>query len=70
MTEPRVIVYPPDETGGRRVHVDGKVLGRAINTRDLAEFLRRAGWPDEDEWPPIEWRGGGPEVWNPEPQGA
>jgi hypothetical protein len=63
-----VIVYPPDEDGGRRVRVDGEILGRAYGTRDVAEFLRRAGLEDADEVYVaesglIEWRGGGPEVW-------
>ncbi|MFD8234025.1 hypothetical protein ACFV20_19355 [Streptomyces sp. NPDC059696] len=39
---PTVIVYPPDEQGGRRVRVDELDVARA-------------------EW--IEWRGGGPDVW-------
>lgn len=63
MTEPRVIVYPPDEDGTRRVRVDGTILGRAYGMADVIEFLRRAGLEDEADWPPIEWRGGGPEVW-------
>lgn len=67
MSEPHVIVYPPDETGGRRVRVNGEILGRATSLTDLAEFLRRAGWEDEADWPAIEWRGGGSEAWSPEP---
>lgn len=45
MTEdrPRVVVYPPDAQGGRRVRADGEILGRALDPRDLLEFLRRAG---------------------------
>lgn len=63
-----VIVYPPAETGGRRVRMDGKILGLAHSLRDVAEFLRRAGLDDFDEADVeqsglIEWRGGGPEVW-------
>jgi hypothetical protein len=61
--EPRVIIYPPDGIGGRRVRADGEILGMAYGLGDVIEFLRRAGWLDEDEWPPIEWRGGGPEHW-------
>lgn len=64
---PKVVVYPPDDEGGRTVRIDGEVSGRAFNLGDVIEFLRRAGWLDADEWPPIEWRGGGPEVWSPEP---
>lgn len=68
-----VIVYPPDEDGGRRVRVDGEILGRAYGLRDVAEFLRRAGIDDADETYVagsglIEWRGGGPERWGAEPQ--
>ncbi|MDT0567892.1 hypothetical protein RM704_10490 [Streptomyces sp. DSM 3412] len=67
-----VIVYPPDEEGGRRVRVDGEVLGRARSLRDIAEFLRRAGLDDDVDAAYvrasglIEWRGGGPEAWGPE----
>ncbi|MFE2323607.1 hypothetical protein ACFXD5_06735 [Streptomyces sp. NPDC059385] len=64
MTEPRVVVYPPDPDGTRRVRIDGEILGRAFGLNDVIEFLRRAGWLDEESWPPIEWRGGGPEVWS------
>lgn len=62
--QPRVIIYPPDEDGSRRVRVDGEILGRATSLTDIIEFLRRAGWLDQEDWPPIEWRGGGPEVWS------
>ena len=63
-----VIVYPPDEQGGRRVRVDGEILGRAFGPADVLEFLRRAGC-DPDEVAPygeglIEWRGGGPATWH------
>ena len=65
-----VVVYPPDEDGGRRVRVDGEILGRAYGLRDIAEFLRRAGIEDVDRAYVassglIEWRGGGPDVWVP-----
>jgi hypothetical protein len=63
-----VIVYPPDEQGGRRVRADGEILGRATSLADIVEFLRRAGLDDvtdtdvtSADW--IEWRGGGPDVW-------
>lgn len=29
----------------------------------VLSVLRRAGWEDETDWPPTEWRGGGPEAW-------
>jgi hypothetical protein len=64
---PRIVVHPPDEEGGRRVHVDSAILGRATSLRDVSEFLRRAGLELEPEevaaFALIEWRGGGPEVW-------
>ncbi|MFJ6934751.1 hypothetical protein [Streptomyces sp. NPDC101132] len=71
----RVIVFPPDAGGGRRVRVDGEMLGRALGPNDLLEFLRRAGLdPDDvrlDDTLLIEWRGGGPAVWgSPDPDGA
>ncbi|MCI3277545.1 hypothetical protein [Streptomyces cylindrosporus] len=63
-----VIVYPPDEDGGRRVRIDGVILGRAFRVRDIVEFLRRAGLEDWDRIDVItskliEWRGGGPDEW-------
>ncbi|MCB5181506.1 hypothetical protein [Streptomyces antimicrobicus] len=70
----RVIVYPPDAEGGRRVRVDGEILGRATSPGDLLEFLRRAGLdPDNvrlDDALLIEWRGGGPAVWTRDAGGA
>ncbi|MFF1498682.1 hypothetical protein ACFVZR_02090 [Streptomyces sp. NPDC058316] len=64
-----VIVDPPLPTGGRRVRVDGEILGLAYDLRDVAEFLRRAGLDDIDETDVetstlIDWRGGGPDVWS------
>jgi len=63
-----VVVYPPDEEGGRRVRVDGTILGRAFRLRDVVAFLETAGLQGIDdldvasaEW--IEWRGGGPDAW-------
>lgn len=63
-----VVVYPADDDGGRRVRVDGEILGRAYDLRDIAEFLRRAGMEDADEVYVassvlIEWRGGEPQAW-------
>ncbi|MFD8145388.1 hypothetical protein [Streptomyces sp. NPDC059708] len=66
-----VIVSPPDDQGGRRVRVDGEILGRALGPDDLFEFPRRAGLdPDDVDLADellIEWRGGGPAVWTPDP---
>ncbi|GAA3825349.1 hypothetical protein [Streptomyces chiangmaiensis] len=68
MAERRVIVYPPLETGGRRVRVDGEILGTAYSQQELAFFLQNQGIVDRDEWSVrtcdlIEWRGGGPDEW-------
>ncbi|MDX3634318.1 hypothetical protein PV728_29455 [Streptomyces europaeiscabiei] len=65
---PLVVVYPPDEDGGRRVRAGGEILGRAYNLRDLVEFLRRAGlddWDENDAYTSglIDWRGPGPDAW-------
>jgi hypothetical protein len=64
----RVIVYPPDEEGGRRVRVDGTILGRAYRLADVVALLQMAGLQGIDDLDVvrsevIEWRGGGPEVW-------
>jgi hypothetical protein len=64
-----VVVYPPAADGGRRVRVGARFVGMAYTLVDIAEFLGRVG-PDEVEasevrtadW--IEWRGGGPGVWD------
>ncbi|MDT0409927.1 MULTISPECIES: hypothetical protein [Streptomyces] len=63
-----IVVYPPSPTGGRRVRVDGEILGLAHGLGDVAEFLRRAGLEGIDETDVarslvIEWRGGGPDEW-------
>ncbi|MEU9208567.1 hypothetical protein AB0D27_11575 [Streptomyces sp. NPDC048415] len=64
----RVTVYPLAQSGGRRVRIDGTVLGTAYSLRDLTAFLQEAGlqgWDDLDVVGSdlIEWRGGGPDVW-------
>lgn len=70
MSGPRpVIVYPPDEDGGRRVRIDGTILGRAYSVQDIAAFMQEAGLQSFDELDVvrtdlIEWRGGGPEAWD------
>ncbi|MFE2528049.1 hypothetical protein ACFXEL_27890 [Streptomyces sp. NPDC059382] len=64
----RVVVYPPDAEGGRRVRCDGEILGRAFGPEDVLEFLRRAGLDPDDVTLTgtglIEWRGGGPATWH------
>ncbi|MGY4973479.1 hypothetical protein ACWGCC_30430 [Streptomyces nigrescens] len=69
----RVIVQPPAATGGRRVRIDGEILGVAYSLADLKEFLRRAGLPDPDmvdlsDPDLVEWRGGGPDEWGGPPE--
>ncbi|MGW7611638.1 hypothetical protein ACWGKW_31160 [Streptomyces sp. NPDC054766] len=69
MKERSVIVYPPVKYEGRKVEVDGVLVGRACGLRDLTEVLQRAGWEGLDEvdvldLPAIEWHGGGPEAWS------
>jgi hypothetical protein len=71
MSTPRVVVYPPSETGGRRVRIDGTILGLAYSAQDVARFMQEAGLQEFDEMDVvrtdlIEWRGGGPDVWDPE----
>ncbi|MFE7276906.1 hypothetical protein [Streptomyces sp. NPDC057623] len=65
----RVVVQPPSATGGRRVRVDGEILGLAYGVRDVAEFLRRAGLEVDPsvvaQVPWIDWRAVGPEDWGP-----
>ncbi|MET9729721.1 hypothetical protein ABZZ79_03340 [Streptomyces sp. NPDC006458] len=63
-----VVIYPPDEDGGRRVRVDGVIKGRAFSVQDVARFMQEAGLQEWDEMDVvrsslIEWRGGGPDVW-------
>ncbi|WP_223778796.1 hypothetical protein [Streptomyces sp. 135] len=63
-----VVIYPPDGDGGRRVRVDGTILGRAYSVLDVARFMQEAGLQDWDEMDVvrsgmIEWRGGGPDAW-------
>ncbi|MEU5580916.1 hypothetical protein ABZ791_30030 [Streptomyces huasconensis] len=63
-----VVIYPPDGDGGRRVRVDGTILGLAYSVKDVAAFLQEAGLQEYDEMDVvrsslIEWRGGGADVW-------
>jgi len=43
MAERSVIVSPPDESGGRAVHVNEAKLGTAYSLHDLTVFLQNAG---------------------------
>ncbi|MGW7064803.1 hypothetical protein ACWGHM_40810 [Streptomyces sp. NPDC054904] len=66
----KLIVYPPDENGWRRVRYDGTAIGVAHRPSDIRVFLAAAGLQeaeDVDLTDPafVEWRGAGPEVWEP-----
>ncbi|MGW5063892.1 hypothetical protein ACWEQ2_42640 [Streptomyces sp. NPDC004096] len=75
MARHRVIVYPPTKAGGRRVRVEACILGTAYSLHDLSVFLCRVGIKGlaevdataedriEDARELIEWRRGGPGVW-------
>lgn len=63
-----MVIYPPDEDGGRRVRVESTIVGRAFSVQDVARFIQEAGLQEFDEMDVvrsllIQWRGGGPEVW-------
>ncbi|UNS96794.1 hypothetical protein MMF93_09920 [Streptomyces tubbatahanensis] len=64
---PPIVVHPPSATGGRKVTAHAESLGFAHRSEDVVEFLRRAGLDPADiqldDPNLIEWRGGGPDVW-------
>ncbi|MGW5132883.1 hypothetical protein [Streptomyces sp. NPDC004135] len=65
-----VTIYPPGEDGGRRVRIDGAIVGRAFSVRNVARFMQEAGLQELDEMDVvrtglIEWWGGAPEDWEP-----
>ncbi|MER7025531.1 MULTISPECIES: hypothetical protein [Streptomyces] len=70
---PHMIVHPPTPSGGRRVTVDGQIVGLAHGIGDVVKFMRRAGLaePSEDialdDPRLIEWRGGSPDDWPSSP---
>ncbi|MFI8106029.1 hypothetical protein [Streptomyces sp. NPDC086023] len=70
-TKQRVVVYPPEEGGGRRVRVNGGLLGPVYGTEDLILLLERSGLHRDDIYLEdpllVDWRGGGPDVWAAEP---
>ncbi|MEV7442026.1 hypothetical protein AB0O22_12840 [Streptomyces sp. NPDC091204] len=68
----KLVVYPPDESGWRRVRYDGVAIGVAHRPADIRVFLASAGLEDAEDvdlTDPefVEWRGGGPEAWEPAP---
>ncbi|MCX5195764.1 hypothetical protein OOK31_17995 [Streptomyces sp. NBC_00249] len=61
----KLIVYPPDEQGWRRVRYDGVAIGVAHRPSAIRVFLAAAGLEnaeDVDLTAPdfVEWRGAGP----------
>lgn len=64
-----VVVYPPDESGGRRVRARGRLLGTAHHVYELLDMLALVGLDPAlvrlDDQRLIEWRGGGAWVWGP-----
>ncbi|WP_331762016.1 hypothetical protein [Streptomyces sp. NBC_01546] len=67
----RLIVYPPDGNGWRRVRWDGQSIGLAHQPSDILVFLQEAGMEDAEAFDLtgelVEWRGGGPETWAESP---
>ncbi|WP_330335629.1 hypothetical protein OHS33_39010 (plasmid) [Streptomyces sp. NBC_00536] len=68
----RLVVYPPDENGWRRVRWDGTSIGVAHRPSDIVVFLTAAGLENSEELDltdpaVVEWRGGGPETWAESP---
>lgn len=67
MTTPRLVIYPPDENGWRRIRWDGQSIGVAHQLSDVLTFLHEAGMEEPESFDLteklVEWRGGGPETW-------
>ncbi|MGW7312904.1 hypothetical protein [Streptomyces sp. NPDC054854] len=66
----KLIVYPPDENGWRRVRYAGAAIGVAHRPSDIRVFLAAAGLQDAEDvdlTDPafVEWRDAGPGVWEP-----
>ncbi|MBT2471812.1 hypothetical protein J7E97_29095 [Streptomyces sp. ISL-66] len=66
----KLIVYPPDEQGWRQVRYDGTAIGVAHRPADIRGFLAEAGLENAEGADPtdpdlVEWRGAGPEEWEP-----
>lgn len=61
----KLIIYPPDQRGWRRVRYDGVAIGVAHRPADVRAFLATAGMEnaeDVDLTAPdfVEWRGAAP----------
>ncbi|MGW6877106.1 hypothetical protein ACWGF3_13320 [Streptomyces xanthophaeus] len=68
----KLIVYPPDKQGWRRVRYDGVAIGVAHRPSDIRVFLAAAGLENAEDVDLtdsdfVDWRGAGPEVWEPAP---
>ena len=60
-----IVVHPP-QGGGRLVTVLGEPVGVVETLGEIELLLRRAGLPPADvldDPEMVEWRGGGPDVW-------
>ncbi|BFV60156.1 hypothetical protein KCMC57_up52600 [Kitasatospora sp. CMC57] len=64
---PPVVVRAPSRGARpyRRVEIYGRLVGKAVNEQDVAEFVRRAGVddPDLDDPDLVAWIGGDRTVW-------
>lgn len=49
MSQPRVVVHPPSEGGGRQVEIGDRILGTAKSLHDLTLLLRNVGLSGWDE---------------------
>ncbi|MFE3019319.1 hypothetical protein [Streptomyces sp. NPDC059256] len=66
---PPVIVQPPSRSGGRRVTVNGRIVGFVYGRGELAELLRAELAPTAETIDLvgsdlIQWRGGGADDWS------
>ncbi|MFD7785473.1 hypothetical protein ACFV4Q_20630 [Streptomyces nojiriensis] len=71
MPTPRLVVYPPDEHGWRRIRWDGQSIGVAHQPSDITTFLQEEGLENAEDFDLVgelvEWRGGRPETWAESP---
>ncbi|MFE6775033.1 hypothetical protein [Streptomyces sp. NPDC057702] len=63
---PRVVVDAPLD-GRRRVTIDGRDVGVAVEPAEVVRMMRHAGVPEEhltlDDPTVVEWHGGGADAW-------
>ncbi|MGW0754824.1 hypothetical protein [Streptomyces sp. NPDC002587] len=64
MSTPRLVIYPPDENGWRRIRWAGQSIGVAHQPSDILTFLQDAGMEDPEGFDLtgelVEWRAGDP----------